>query len=217
MGDTRKPLGWSPDQCPICKSVQLFQFLQGPEGIWRECAACSIPVALGGELRGRLYPRRKDAERSMQTLSHLDDQVRLKPPEEDRLGIIRESFALLAPLTRLHARPSFDAPATRTLLTTLIGTALLLFACAQWADQKVVVALVIVFPLGGLLMTLQLFLSAPKRYVRRRIAPWMSRSLRSLRPTPAELEKVLEEGRESGEPIYRLLTAGMVLRRYRRL
>lgn len=212
MGDSKKFLGWSPDQCPICKSVQLFQYFQGG----RECQACGIPIVMEGELRGRLYKTRREADRSMQTLSHLDTEVRLRPPEEDRLGVIRESFALLAPMARRHARPAFDGAATRSLISTLVGTALLLLASSHWADQKIVVVLVILFPVLGLLNTLRLVLTAPKRYVRRKIAPWMMRSLRSVRPTPAELEKVLEEGQESGEPIYRLLTAGMVLRRYRR-
>ncbi len=208
-------LGWSGDQCPICRTVQVFHFLESRGQKRRECAKCGIPVPVPGELRGRLYPNRKDAERSVQTLAGLDSQVRLKPPEEDRIGIIREAFTLLAPMVRQHALPAFDGPATRSLIVTLVGSALLLAAAAHWADKKFVLALVLVLPALGILNTLRLFLTAPHRYVRTRIGTWLALSLRTLKPTAAELERVLSEGQAGGEPIYRMVTPGMILRRYR--
>lgn len=210
-----RELGWSADQCPICRSVQPFRYLEERGQKRRECGTCHVPVPIEGELRGRLYARRREAERSVQTLAELDAQVRLRPPEADRIGHMREAFTLLAPLVRQHRLPAFDREASRSLLVTLVGTALLLLAGAHWADRKLVLALVVLFPLLGFLNTLRLFLTAPHRYCAGSISTWLALCLRNLKPTPLELEKVLRDGLASGEPIYRMVTPGMILRRYR--
>ena len=101
------------------------------------------------------------------------------------------------------------------MIVTLVGSALLLAAGAHWADKKFVLALVIALPALGVLNTVRLFFTAPHRYVRTRIATWLALCLRTLKPTAAELERVLSEGQGSGEPIYRMVTPSMILRRYR--
>lgn len=195
--------------------MQPFHFLEGKGGKLRECGTCHVPVPIEGELRGRLYPNRRDAERSVSTLSSLDKEVRLKPPESDRLGIMRDAFKLLAPLVRERRLPAFDRETTRSLLITLFGTALLLAVGAYWADRKWVLALVIILPMVGILNTIRLFLTAPHRYVQGRISVWLAMCLRTLKPTAAELEQVLREGVATGEPIYKMVTPLMILRRYR--
>ncbi len=220
-GGKFRSLGWSGDQCPICKSVQPFHFLGEPrrKEIWRQCGACGVPIQVTEELRGKLYNNRRDAERSVQTLASLDNQVRLRPPEEDRLGTIRKVFELLAPLVRMNRRPRIDEPTRRCAWATLLGSLLLLWLASYLATttgSKLLVAAVIGLPLVGVTRTVYLFLRSPHYFVSTTIATWLARALRSLKPTAEELDQVLQGGKAGGEPIYRMVTVKMLARKLRR-
>jgi hypothetical protein len=220
-GGTFRSLGWSGDQCPICKSVQPFHFLGEPrrKEIWRQCGTCGVPIQVTGELRGKLYNNRRDAERSVQTLAPLDNQVRLRPPEENRLGVIRDAFQLLAPLMRMRRKPRWDGRTRTSAWITLVGSALLLLLASKLAAttaSNLVVALVILLPLAGVIVTVYFFLNAPRCFASTHIAEWLARATRSLKPTALELDQVLQEGKASGEPIYRLVTVKMLARKLKR-
>ncbi|GMU54128.1 MAG: hypothetical protein AMXMBFR33_32740 [Candidatus Xenobia bacterium] len=220
-GGTFRSLGWSGDQCPICKSVQPFHFLGEPrkKEVWRQCGTCGVPIQVTEELRGKLYNNRRDAERSVQTLASMDNQVRLRPPEENRLGAIRDAFQLLAPLMRMRRRPRWDERTRRSAWITLVGSALVLLLASQLAAttaSNLVVALVILLPLAGVIVTVYFFLNAPRRFASTHIAGWLGRALRSLKPTSPEIDQVLQEGKASGEPIYRLVTVKMLARKLKR-
>ena len=218
-----RKLGHVADFCPFCREPKAFRLrriglaghlyyislTQGElVGYERTCHDCGTALDIEG---GHYHAVSKQAlplpdliHETFPWLNHtfgdrlaLEEQIRRDPmalSPEQRQALIRQPFFLLSPKVEAHsAKGHIDSglglALAATLVAVLFGPPLVhaLLPAVELAEL-----LLGFLGIGLALVVWQIIASRP-RYVRRTILPPLTRALRPLQPTRAELEAVVSE------------------------
>jgi hypothetical protein len=237
-------MGYVADFCPVCRGPKAFQlnrvgmashvyYIPMGEGALighdRACNDCgvklkadprtytSIPKKLSDvdSLRRQTYPRLLEvyAERL-----RIEDKVRNAPNEltaEERAALIKQPFALLTHVVQrrfsaTHLDKECLFAMTGTAVAMLIAGPVTTAVAPEYAPSVLMTLLA-----AGSIATIWLIATGGRRYIKRKIIPVLSESLRPLQPTLSEINSVLAELRRVGQKLGKKLSAEDLLRTMR--
>ncbi len=218
----RRRVGYVADFCPICRvatpceltrvgsASHVYYITSGDGelvGFERTCKACGtsfqaepthyasvskklLPLP---DLKRETYP---NMEQAWHDRLVLEDRVRTAPASltpEERHALIRSPFLLLSPkveqrFASTHIDKETGLAIVAALALMIIGPSAVRAVAPGVADDSV-----IVFILGGLGLIIWQGLASGRRYMRREVIPVLAKSLRPLRPKPAEVSAVIAE------------------------
>jgi hypothetical protein len=145
---------------------------------------------------------------------------------EERKAMLTETFEFLNEYAKQRRMGTgFDVKGKEGCTSTLLVLGLAWGAWAGWTtlypDSRFT-ALSILYALFaivcmGFIYTLYLILTDTRRYVRTELLPKLARALRPFKPTPVEINNLLERFRKRKFTLARNLTAGQIEEAIRRL
>lgn len=229
----RRRIGYVADFCPVCRELRSFKvkrvglvghvyyvsFGEGElAGHVRTCSVCDVDLEARPEHYLGIHPDKLDLQ-ELAALTNPDwrkkhaarlalEQARATDPgglsPQDRAFLLQEPFALLAPKAEERFRAShFDA---RTLAA--IAGLFVLVALAGAIGEAVPAAkdgLIFAAVVAGIALVTWQVTQIKHRWFRAKIFPTLLLALRPLRPTPQEIERILDEHRRRGDQIGRKL------------
>jgi hypothetical protein len=222
LGERKESMGYVADFCPLCRQVRPFRLqyigLAGHVyyvalghgeliGHQKQCTACKSVLDADPEAYREICRRKLDPEtlreRTFPNLARhyayrLEVEKKLGQSSgalspQERLNLIREPFALLAPtVEERFSQTHIDRETGLTLLAALV----LLPVAGRWANKwwptspdTIVLGLL---ALGLAAVVIQALRSGP-RFFKRKIFPVLVPALRPLKPTPDELTAILAD------------------------
>ena len=239
---TRKRLGYVADFCPICRCKQAFKLeavrssghvyyvsLGGGQlvGYERTCEQCGTSFRANADLYANVSKELLPVDDlKLQTYPALDAAIKdqmalearikaggkdLKPQE--RYTLIKAPFLYLSPkVERRFASTHIDLPAFLAILG-----AIAVLPIGAWVGHLLRITnpgpvLLFSFLIGVGLIVWQIS-AAGTRFMKAQILPTLATSLRPLKPTQEEVERVLEELRRVKQKIGRKVSASELLGR----
>ncbi len=200
-------------------------------GFPSRCQSCGLTLNLDAvsypELSKRGYPNIQAAIRESHpdildkyaVRLELEEKIKRKQvlSTEERTTLLNEPFQLYANF--IEARYSKGTPLDREsglgcLATILVPASLLFLPLFLLNDALMENVFIPAAWVGGsicLSLSFYFFITVHKRYIKREVLPMLAKSLKSLNPTPSELEEIISRYKTAGLKLGKTLKAQQIL------